>query len=454
MKINIKLLLLILMISSTTSCHQQIGQVSADEGEYRITTPDWIKDKNIYEVNIRQYTPEGTFEAFEKDIPRLKAMGVDILWLMPIHEIGEKNRKGSLGSNFSIKDYKSINPHFGTKEDFSRLVKTVHEHDMYILIDWVANHTAWDHEWTLTHPEYYSKNDQGEFMPPHGTDWEDVINLDYDNKEVHEAMADAMLYWVKDFDIDGFRCDAAERVPMSFWKRVRKDLDQVKPVFLLADGTDPALFEAMDMTYSSDMSHMMASLFHGHNSAVSLDSIIQTENNIFPKKANRMRYLTNHDLNTWVGTLDSLMGPAHKAMAVLTYTAPGMPMVYSGQESNTAQRLEFFEKDTIQWGNYENAAFYSSLNTLKRQNEAIWNGNFGGEYTLLEVSDSADVFAYKRSKNNNTVITILNLSDKRQQYHHTEAMKGTIRYFGDDKEVNDNQTADELEPWGYRVYIK
>jgi len=448
------LFLLTLMIFSTISCQQQIEQkVESPEEEYIITTPDWIKDKNLYEVNIRQYTPEGTFEAFEKEIPRLKAMGVDILWLMPVHEIGKVNRKGSLGSNFSIKDYKSINHHFGTREDFTRLVKTIHEHDMYIFIDWVANHTAWDHEWTRTHPEYYSKNEEGKFIPPAGTDWDDVIQLDYENEEVHNAMADAMLYWVKEFDVDGYRCDAAERVPMSFWKRVRKDMDEVKPVFLLADGTDPALYEAMDMTYSPDMSHMMTGLFQGRNNANSLDSILQAEKGIY-KEANRMRYLTNHDMNSWVGTLDSLLGPAHQAMAVLIYTAPGMPMVYSGQESNTRQRLEFFEKDTIQWGNYENADFYRTLNILKRQNEAIWNGTFGGEYRQLEVSNSSDVYAYKRSKDNNTVITVLNLSDKKQHYNFTDVMEGTTRYFTDNKASIEMGTAIELEPWGYQVFTK
>jgi len=455
MKIVKSFYLITLMLSTTLGCRQQNEEKLIESpGEYELTIPEWTKDKNLYEVNIRQYTPEGTFEAFEKEIPRLKEMGVDILWLMPIHEIGAVNRKGSLGSYYSIKDFYSINHHFGTKEDFSRLVKTIHDNGMFVLMDWVANHTAWDHEWTQTHPEYYSRNEEGNFMPPVGTDWDDVIDLNFANKEVHDAMADAMMYWVREFDVDGYRCDAPELVPMTFWKRIRRDLDGIKPVFMLAEGSDPQLHEAFDMTYSSEMFHTMAALAQGQLSLNSLDSMISTDAKMFPDGAYRMRFLTTHDGNTWTGTLDSLLGPAHEAMAVFIYTAPGMPLVYSGQESNIRQRLAFFDKDTIQWENYGNAAFYRSLNLLKKDNEALWNGKYGGEYRKLDVSNSPQVYCYKRTSDKNTVITVLNLSDKKVHYNIIDIMEDTRRYFEDDKLNFETGSAVELEPWGYQVFVK
>jgi len=457
LKMNIvsRVFLISLMLSTILGCRQQHEEEQIESPEaYETTIPEWTKDKNLYEVNIRQYTPEGTFEAFEKEIPRLKNMGVDILWLMPIHEIGAVNRKGSLGSYYSIKDFKSVNHHFGTKEDFSRLVKTIHDHGMFVLMDWVANHTAWDHEWTQTHPEFYSRNDEGNFMPPAGTDWDDVIDLNFDNIEVHEAMADAMLYWVREFDVDGYRLDAPELVPLEFWKRTRRQLDEIKPVFLLAEGSDPRLHEAFDMTYSAEMFHTMAAVAQGLIGASSLDSMISSEAKVFPQEAYRMRFLTTHDGNTWTGTLDSLLGPAHGALAVFTYTAPGMPLIYSGQESNIRQRLAFFDKDTIQWEDYGNEAFYRSLNNLKRNNEALWNGKFGGEYRKLDVSNSPEVFCFKRTTDSNTVITVLNLSDKKVHYNFIDIMEDTSRYFEDDKVNFETGSAVALEPWGYQVFVK
>lgn len=457
MNIVRKIYLITLMLPTILGCGQQIEEeeeITGSPAVYEVITPEWTKDKNLYEVNIRQYTPEGTFKAFEKEIPRLKEMGVDILWLMPIHEIGAVNRKGSLGSYYSIKDFNSINHHFGTKEDFSSLVKTIHDHGMFILLDWVANHTAWDHEWTRTNPEFYTKNEEGKFMPPAGTDWDDVIDLNFDVDEVNDAMADAMLYWVREFDIDGFRCDAPELVPMAFWKRVRRELDEIKPIFMLAEGSDPQLHDAFDMTYTSRMFNTMIGLAQGELGVNSLDSMIKTDKETFPDGAYRMRFLTTHDGNTWTGTLDSLLGPAHGALAVFTYTAPGMPLIYSGQESNIKQRLAFFDKDTIQWNGYGNAAFYRSLNHLKKNNKALWNGEFGGDYRKLEVSNSPNVFAYKRTKDNNTVITVLNLSDKKVFYNFIDIMEDTKSYFEDDIVNFETGSAIELEPWGYQLFIK
>jgi cyclomaltodextrinase / maltogenic alpha-amylase / neopullulanase len=210
---------------------------------------EWSYNATIYEVNVRQFSSEGTFNAVTKQIPRLKEMGIDILWLMPIHPIGELNRKGTYGSYYAVKDFKGVNPEFGTINDFNRLVKEAHNNNMRVIIDWVANHTAWDNVWTASKPEFFTLNKEGKFTPP-VEDWSDVIDLNYDNKELWNYMYDAMAYWVNESDIDGFRCDVASMVPLDFWKWVRPKLEESKPLFMLAEGYEPELHEAFNMTYS------------------------------------------------------------------------------------------------------------------------------------------------------------------------------------------------------------
>ena len=212
------------LILTTTSCHKQAAVANAsvlDSIDYEKKVPEWASHANIYEVNVRPYTPEGTFKAFQPHLPRLKQMGVEILWLMPINPIGEKNRKGSLGSYYSVKNYTAVNPEFGTEADLKNLVAEAHKQGMHVIIDWVANHTAWDNVWVKDHPDWYTKDSLGHFTPPTGTDWADVIDLNYDNADLRKAMIDAMSYWVKNCDIDGFRCDVAGVVAVSFWQHAR-----------------------------------------------------------------------------------------------------------------------------------------------------------------------------------------------------------------------------------------
>jgi len=447
----------LLLMSLLISCQQEPGIAEEEQDLLSSTSqaPEWTKNKNIYEVNIRQFTQEGTFAAFEKEIPRLKEMGVDILWFMPIHEIGEVNRKGPLGSYYAVKDYKSVNSEFGTPEDFRRLVQTIHDNDMYILIDWVANHTAWDHPWTESNPEYYTKNEDGEFMPPAGTDWEDVIDLDFSNPEVHKAMEDAMVFWVRDYNIDGFRCDVAELVPMDFWNNVRASLDEIKPVFMLAEGEKTELYEAFDMTYAWDVFHTLVDIAgEGEATADTLHQQVKAAEQKLPEGAFRMNFLTNHDENTWKGTIDSLLGPAHEAMAVLTYTFPGMPLIYSGQEANIDQRLEFFERDPIEWGDYEMKGFYTSLNRLKHENEALWNGRFGGTFSRLQVSDDPNVYAFERVKDNSRVITIVNLTETSKNFTPTQEMEGLNDYFNNNNSTLEAGKQQQIQAWGYKVLIK
>ncbi|HSD63257.1 MAG TPA: alpha-amylase family glycosyl hydrolase, partial [Ignavibacteriaceae bacterium] len=343
-------ILLILFISGT----------GFPQNNYIIKHPTWSYNLSIYEVNTRQYTQEGTFKAFDSHIKDLKDIGVGIIWFMPINPIGEKNRKGSLGSYYSVKNYKEVNPEFGTLEDFKETVKQIHSMGMYVIIDWVANHTAWDNVWTKEHPDFYTRDSLGNFAPP-VKDWTDVIDLNYDNKELWKNMIDAMKYWVQECDIDGFRCDVAGMVPMEFWKSARIELEKIKKVFLLAEAEGPQYHEAFDMTYSWELLHLMNDVAKGKKSVQAVRDYFTKEKDQYPPDAYRMRFTTNHDENTWNGTEFERMGAAAETFDVFTCVISGMPLVYSGQEAGLNKRLKFFEKDTIQWEKNNYRILYSDL---------------------------------------------------------------------------------------------
>ncbi len=389
----------------TVSCTSESPKIAESPG---IEAPEWSKNANIYEVNIRQYSEEGTFNAFTKDLPRLKEMGVKIIWLMPIHPIGEKNRKGTLGSYYSVQDYKGINPNFGTEEDFQKLVDTAHELDMKVIIDWVANHTAWDNPWT-ENPDWFALTEDGAFTPPTGTDWSDVIQLNFENEEMRAAMIDAMEYWVRDFNIDGYRCDVAGMVPLDFWKDARKNLDEIKPVFMLAEDEGPQMHEAFDMTYAWSYAHIIREIAAGKQTFSALDSLMEVEAEKFNKEDYRMYFTTNHDENSWNGTDPGMYGENFENFAVLSATIDGMPLIYNGQESVLDKRLEFFEKDEIEWKNYQLTPFYTMLLKLNTEHEALWNGKYGGDLQLFETPKQA--YAYKREKGSDWVFVYLNNSD-------------------------------------------
>ncbi|WP_069133025.1 alpha-amylase family glycosyl hydrolase [Rhodohalobacter halophilus] len=387
------------------------------------TPPEWSVDANIYEVNIRQFSPEGTFEAFTEDIPRLKEMGVEILWLMPIHPIGEVNRKGTLGSYYSIVDYTEVNPEFGTKEDLKNLVNSAHEHDMKVIIDWVANHTAWDAVWTETNPEYYETDEDGNFFPP-VEDWEDVIQLDVENRDMWEAMIQAMEYWVRDYGIDGFRADVAYMVPTEFWITARERLDQIKPVFMLAEAEEPELHQAFDMSYAWDYASTIRSIGAGEAGLSALDESLNENFERFRKQDYRMFFTTNHDENSWTGSDRDMYGANFENFAVLSATVWGMPLIYNGQESGLNKQLEFFEKDEIEWGNYQYEDFYKTLLRLKRDNPALHNGRAGGDYQKMHTDNDDQIFAYKRVKEDNQVFVILNFADEETGFSFASGEQG------------------------------
>jgi len=371
--------------------------------------PDWSKKSNIYEVNIRQYTKEGTFRAFLPHIDRLHKMGVDILWLMPISPIGKLNRKGTLGSYYAISDYTAINPEFGTISDFKEVVEKVHSLGMHIIIDWVANHTSWDHSWVRSNPEWYQKDADGVIKSPF--DWTDALALNYDNKDLWRAMIDSMKFWLKETDIDGFRCDVAMLVPVEFWNEARSELDKLKSVFMLAEAEESNHHEkAFDASYTWELFKIMQKVSKGKNNVEQIFEEIEKEKPLFPKSAYRMLFTSNHDENSWNGTEFELFGDSARTFSVLTFVMPGIPLIYNGQEAGLNHRLEFFEKDEINWENLYSEDYYKYIINIRNTNPALWNGEEGGDLVKLNNNNPSKIFSFVRKKEDNTVLVFCNLS--------------------------------------------
>lgn len=416
----------------------------------RPIVPEWTKDAVMYEVNIRQYSDEGTFDAVKEDLPRLKEMGIDILWLMPIHPIGEKKRKGSMGSYYAVKDYMDVNPEFGTKEDFRALVNDVHALGMKVIIDWVPNHSAWDNWLIEEHPEYYTKNEAGEIIDPidpntgESWGWTDVADFDYDAEGLRTYMREALTYWVKEFDIDGYRCDVAGEVPMDFWRRAHREIAAVKPVFMLAEAQGPFLHRDgnFHMSYNWDFHHLKNRIAKGEKPASDLKEFFAKQSTSFQPQDYLLNFTTNHDENSWNGTVFERLGDGHKAFAFLAFTAPGMPLLYSGQEAPMKKRLEFFEKDAIDWNGYELSEFYSELFQYKKKNQALWNGNYGGNYVPAETTASDKVWAFTRMKDLNMVGAVVNLSGEEVSFE----MKDDTFY----KITGERRFT--LKPWEYKFF--
>ncbi len=417
------------------------------------TPPDWSKNLSIYEVNLRQYSASGSFSAFAEHLPRLKALGVDIIWLMPIFPIGNEQRKGTLGSYYAVRDYKGVNPEHGTGADFRQLVDQIHEQGMYVILDWVANHTAWDNPLTKDHPDWYTKDSLGNFIPP-VADWSDVIDLDYSKPALQDYMIDAMSYWVREYDVDGFRCDVAEMVPVAFWNKARKALDKIKPVFMLAEGESPNLHhKAFDMTYTWRMMHLMNRIAKGKGSALELDRYLEEEKEQYNKKDYRMYFTTNHDENSWNGTVYERYGEGYKAFAVMTHTLPGMPLVYSGQEAGLPKRLKFFEKDPIDWQDHPMADFFKKLLAFKKEHRVMWNGSYGGDIQRIKSSDDESVFAFIRQKHEKKVLVLLNLTKDRIDVSlQTKGYEGKYQelFTGTQMAIHP-ETRLNLGPWAYIV---
>ena len=453
----ITIMIIIAFLLSLFGCAGKKTENKTDEKtKYEKKMPEWAKDAVIYEVNMRQHTAEGTFDAFTKDIPRLKSMGIDILWIMPIQEIGIKNRKGAKGSYYSIQDYRKVNHEFGTLADFKEMIKVAHENGMYVILDWVANHTSWDHIWVEAHPDFYTKDSLGNYIPP-VADWSDVMDLNYDSKAMRNAMVEDMKYWITETDIDGFRCDVAEMVPTDFWDSARMELDKVKPVFMLAEAEKPEHHKAaFDMSYSWWLLHGMNQIAKGEKPVTELDTILNWEAKNFPAGSVKMRFTTNHDENSWNGTEFERYGDGHLCFSVLCYTLPGMPLLYSGQEAAFDKRLKFFDKDTVIWGDYKYQDFYTKMNKLKKDNPVLWNGEYGGDFKIIHSSKKSPVFAFTRKKDDNEIVAVFNFSGKTASAEIKLKDKNAeyTNYFDNKSYKSADLKKLSLEPWEYLVLVK
>lgn len=457
-KITLGLLVAVLTIAVTiTGCSLFSKKKELKPFVSTVVHPEWSKNAILYEVNVRQYTDEGTFTAFASHLPRLQKLGIDVLWFMPTFPIGEVNRKGELGSYYSVKDFKGVNPEFGTLEDFKMVIDSAHNLGMKVILDWVPNHSSWDNQLAVDHPEYFAKDSTGRFTPPIGTDWTDVIQFDWSQKGVHDYMIEAMSFWVK-LGVDGFRVDHPHNTPKEFWERARAELDRIKPVLMLAEHEEPGKFmeKGFDMNYAWEMHHLMKAVAQGKDSAVAISNYFDRELSTYPQNVYRLMFLSNHDENSWAGTIDTIFGISQKTFATLIFTARGVPLLYSGQESCLNKRLRFFTRDTIEWENCDMTGFYSDIIKLRRENMALWNGEFGGPLVKIKTNKDNKVFGYYREKDENRVIVFLNLTKKPVEFKTTLKDLGGeyTEYFNKEKQTIPEKTTMKLEPWGYKVFIK
>ncbi len=419
-----------------------------------MTFPEKIANGTIYEVNIRQHTPEGTINAFVKDLPRLKDLGVKMLWIMPVQPIGVKNRKEPLGSYYSIQDYAKVNPEFGTDEDFKNLVTKTHELGMYLILDWVPNHTAWDHPWITSHPEYYAQDGKGNIV--YEADWTDIALLNHRNPATRAAMIDAMKYWITTFDVDGFRCDhAGHEIPLYFWEEATDAIDPIKDIFWLAEWDGARMHLTFDATYAWPLLHVTEDVYKGKANANDIAKWIDNDLKEYGHRPVRMTMITNHDENSWAGTEFERYGEGVKTFATFIFTAYGMPMLYSGQEAGLSKRLKFFAKDTIDWSDSKKMQpFYKKLVSLHADNEALWCGKYGAMPVRINGED-ANIYAFQRTKGSNSVIGILNFSDKPQEFKlkdNSTAGSYTDYFTGETFELGAKSL--KLTPWQYLVFVK
>ncbi len=423
--------------------------------------PEWALNTVLYEVNVRQFSEEGTLKAVQAQLARLHNLGVGTIWLMPIFPIGEKNRKGSLGSPYSVRDYKMINPDLGTKDDLVALVKEAHSLGMHVILDWVPNHTAWDHVWIHDHPEYYTKingqltvplNEKGEQIH----DWSDVCDLDYTNPATREAMIDAMQYWVSSCDIDGFRIDMAGLVPNDFWMQAIPRLQQVKHLFFLSEWQDePGHFAAgFHANYGWRFKDVTKEIAKGKQDANGLDSLLVELNRFYPPDYKQLYFTLNHDENSWAGTEKSLYGPSADAMNVLAFTWQGIPMIYNGQEDGLKQRLAFFEKDPIKWGVKDRRKFFQDLCRLRQTSKAV---QYNASAPLRIASkNNKQLYAFLRTNGESKALVLLNLSGRR-----VDTTIATDQIIGKWKEhftasavaISGPSQRVKLPAWGYQVLV-
>ncbi len=427
-----------------------------------INSPEWVKDAIIYCVYLRSFSNEGTFEGLERRIPELKELGVNVIWLMPIHPIGIKYRKGKLGSPYSVRDYYDVNPEYGTIIDFQKLLGTVHKNKMKLIIDLVINHTSWDSKLLQQHPEWFTKDSIGNIISPND-DWTDVADLDYTKRGLRHYMLEMIEWWIKDINIDGFRCDVSELIPLDFWDEVRERLNHIKPVMLLSEGSLPEYhLKTFDITYSWNIYDALKPLLDGKRTARYIDTLLEQEWKIFPKNSLRLRFNTNHDKNYWDAPAIEKFGVSGlKLTAVLINTIPGIPLIYNGEEVANDKRLSLFEKIDIDWTKpREMDSLYKILFKLRRENKAISRGNF----LKIPTTDDKNIYAFLRTESTNKVLVALNFSKESQVtklnvpiemlYNKKQTIK-VKDIFSDDALTIDHNGKCEIKiaPHGFKIYV-
>lgn len=453
------------------SCKQKSEETVATDNNL-VFSQDVEENAVIYELNVRQYSEEGSFDAFTKDIPQLKELGVKIIWVMPIFPISEAKRKATggddgkfveempqdeqskyLGSYYAVSDFTKVNPEFGTLESFRDLVKVAHQNNMFVILDWVPNHTGWDHHWITSNPEYYTKDSNGNIIHPKDTDWYDVADLNYDNQDMRNQMIEDMSYWVKEENIDGFRCDVAGAVPLDFWQQAIPKLREIKSIFMLAEAWEPELMtdNLFDMNYAWDGHHLLNEIAKGKKNANDFHQYINKISEQYESNDILMNFVDNHDENSWNGTVQERMGDAEKMLTALTYVMPGMPLIYSGNEYGLNHRLKFFEKDLIPKVKGKHWELRSQLGSLKNNLVALNGGKNAASYQAIEVNNP-NVLIFEREKNGEKVIFVANFSSNEQVFDNlfnqtfTDAMTDKKLDFSSTKSL-------KLNPWGYYILI-
>lgn len=473
-----KTIITALAVLTLFSCKNETEKTAENsKTEIANFSPDVEENAVIYEVNIRQYSTEGTFNAFTKDIPQLKELGVKIIWVMPIFPISQTKRKATggddskfasempaaeqhkyLGSYYAVSDFKKVNPEFGTIEDFRNLVKTAHDNGIYVILDWVPNHTGWDHVWIKNHPEYYTKNAKGEIIDPINPEtgkswgWSDVADLNYDNQGLRKEMTADMLHWIKNENIDGFRCDVASNVPLDFWQQAIPQLRKEKNIFMLAEAWEPELLKdgLFDMAYGWEAHHTMNRIAQGKNTVKDWDKLILDNQKKYNTNDILMNFVDNHDENSWNGTTKSRLAKAEEAMTALSYVMPGMPLIYSGNEYGLNHSLKFFEKDSIPKTKGAAWELRRKLGKLKTENSALNGGKKSSSYKKIATPNDTEILAFEREKNGEKIIYIANLSDK--TISTSLPINGEfVDFITGKKIIFDAKLNTQLQPWQYYI---
>jgi len=423
---------------------------------------DWSKNAVIYQVNTRQFSQAGNFDGVSDQLQRIKDLGCDIIWLMPIHEIGVKKRKGELGSPYAVKDYYSINPEFGDAHDLKRLISKAHALQLKVILDWVPNHSAWDNKLVETHPHWYAKDYKGDFRPSPWWDWDDIIEFDYSVPALCDYMVDALCYWVEHFDIDGYRCDVAGYVPNQFWQQARAALDKIKPVFMLAEWENRDLHQhGFDMTYAWSWNETLFDIIRGEASLDKLRKYYSWNERSWPKHAYRMTFISNHDENAWEGTPTEKFGQAQHVCIILSCLGEGMPLIHNGQEAGESKRLKFFEKDPIDWKDDAIGDFYKQLIVLKKEYSALWNGEHGATMIQVPNSNQGTIFSFVRQDEQSKWLIVLSFSQEHQEVtftqplfigHYSLVLTDQAEGCLNTEQTLSHNTTLKLSPYGYRVF--